>query len=145
MPHPDKTLLMNSSFLNDEDNDKDYIPGTCNIGVKEVQRRKFLALLSFTGTIIAIIILQKFELPKVWRLAVFIPLWFFILNFLQSYFKFCVFFGIKGLFNFNDIRRVKRIKKEEDRNKDAKKGWQIIFASIVIAFIFVILYFYLLV
>ena len=137
---------MNSEFLPDREpknEENEYVPGTCNMGEKEIERRKKLVIIGSTFTILSIVILQVFGFPTEWRLIIFFPLSFTILCFQEALQKFCVVFGIKGVFNFKNIRKVIRIEQEDDRKKDRKKGWVIIFTSALIGFVVAMIYFYL--
>jgi len=107
-----------------------YIPGTCNIGKKEIERRKRAALFSFTLCVLFIAFMQYYEAGKIWKLLLFIPAASFGVSFQQWYFKFCVAFGIKGVFNFGDIGKSFSIEQKEDFRKDRIKAWQMIIAGV---------------
>ena len=136
-------MINNTSNVDFQNKNVGYIPGKCNLGKEETDRRKLQTWIGMGTTILCIIVIQVFYLTQPWRLIVFIPLSYSILCFQQARQKFCVLFGINGVYNFTDKRKVVAIKEEESLEKDRKKAWQIIFTSTLIAFIIVIVYFYL--
>ena len=73
----------------------------------------------------------------------FFPLSYAILCSFQAQQKFCVAFGIKGIFNFEEMRKSTIIENTENKKKDNIKAWQIIFKSFFLAFLIVTIYFFL--
>src|SRR4051812_750786 len=98
-----------------------YIPGTCNIGKKEIQRRYLQFTAGIVVTLLCISLVESNQLKSAWKLLIFIPLTYSVLCFLQAFFKFCVLFGIKGVYNFNDKRITTKITNEDYRSKDRRK------------------------
>jgi Ni/Fe-hydrogenase subunit HybB-like protein len=99
----------------------EYIPGTCNIGPKEIAMRKrasIYAAIFFIGLTTLMLTLQ---IDKYWRLILFIPAATFGVTFQQWYFKFCVYFGLKGVFNFGDMGQQFTIEQKENYKKDRIK------------------------
>ena len=121
----------------------EYIPGKCNLGLQEIQSRKRKALIGFLISTLTITGLQFFHFHPAWRFIVFFPLSYAILCSFQAQQKFCVAFGIKGIFNFEEMRKSTIIKNTENKKKDNIKAWQIIFKSFFLAFIIVTIYFFL--
>jgi hypothetical protein len=118
-----------------------YIPGTCNIGKKEIQRRYLQFMIGFVLTFICISLIESNHLNHSWKLVIFIPFSYSILCFLQAFFKFCVLFGVKGVFNFNDKRIITKITNEEYRSKDQRKSVWIFILSVLIGLTFSIIYY----
>jgi len=133
-------LFSNNEFQNDNGG---YIPGICNLGKKEINKRKVQSIAGLALTILCIITLQFFHFEPVWRLIVFAPLFYSIICFLQAREKFCVVFGIYGVYNFTDERNVVAVEEEEYHTKDRKKAFKIFFTSLAIAIVIVVIYFYL--
>ena len=120
---------------NNMDTKPEYIPGTCNIGPKEIKMRKNGAILSGVITIAIIILLLVLHTGKPWRMVLFLPAAWFGVSFLQWYFKFCVSFGLQGVFNFGDLGKTFTVEQKEDYKKDRIKAWKMISAGILFGLI----------
>lgn len=81
---------------------KNYIPGVCNIGEKEISIRRFFFLINAFFTVNYFMILTILRPAVVFYIPFFILLFFTIINFLQYRFKFCVKFAAFGAYNFSD-------------------------------------------
>jgi hypothetical protein len=55
-----------------------------NIGVRERRKRAIIGWLSFGLAIVAFGLLVAFQVARAWRLAVFVPLWFAFLAWLEA-------------------------------------------------------------
>jgi len=119
----------------------EYIPGTCNIGHKEIKARRNVAIFSTVLTIIVIALLLIFHADKLWRLTLFIPAASSIISFQQWYNKFCVKFGIEGVFNFGEIGKTFSVEQKENFQKDRRKAWKMINIGIVVGLILAILFY----
>jgi hypothetical protein len=112
-----------------------YVPGTCNIGKEEIKKRRDAAI---TATIVAVVITVSLELMhanKLWRLLIFLPLVSAGIGIQQWYFKFCVRFGLNGIFNFNDLGKTDTVEQAEMRKLDKAKATKMIVTSILVALI----------
>jgi hypothetical protein len=119
----------------------EYIPGTCNIGHKELKARKNVAIFSAVLTIVVIALLLIFHADKLWRLILFIPATSSIISFQQWYNKFCVKFGLAGVFNFGEIGKTFSVEQKENFQKDRSKAWKMINIGIVLGLILAILFY----
>lgn len=121
-------------------NESTYIPGTCNIGKAEVQMRKNIMWLS--GIVSAVFVAAGLWLhwPFSIKALLFIPLATLILTAQQVYRRFCVAFGLKGLFNFEAVGKVHTAQNAEYLKKDRARAWQIILLSIFSAGLLTMLY-----
>jgi len=140
-----ETLLMSAFQENKNNNDSDnhYIPGACNIGKEEIKMRKNATIFSFILTITVIVLIYMLDANKIWRLTLFIPTASLGVSFQQWYFKFCVAFGIKGVFNFGDIGKTFSINQKENYRKDRIKAWQMIISGIAFGLIFTLIFYFL--
>ena len=118
-----------------------YIPGTCNIGKEEINKRRRGAYSALAVTVICVIALQLTHAPQGWRLLLFIPLSSTILSFMQAYMKFCVGFGIKGAFNFGVTGKLIKIVKDEYLQKDRAKARKMILSSAAIGLLLAVVYY----
>lgn len=137
------TLSMSESeFQSFEPSEGEYIPGICNIGKKEIERRKFAAIFSFFLCILCIGLVQLLGLSKEWRLLLFVPAASLGVSFQQWYFKFCVAFGIKGVFNFGNIGKSFTVDQKEYFKKDRIKAWKMIISGVLFGFIVALIFHY---
>jgi len=118
-----------------------YIPGVCNIGKKEIKRRKQAAIFGFVLCIVCITLIQWLEADRIWKLLLFIPAASLGISFQQWYFKFCVAFGIKGVFNFGNIGKTFTVEQKEYFRKDRIKAWQMIISGVLFGIAAALLYF----
>ena len=110
-----------------------YIPGTCNIGKSEIERRKQGGWTGLIVTIILYALFAYYDTPRIWRLIIFIPAMAAAIGFLQAHMHFCAYFGMAGVFNFSpEVGRTDTVEQAEFRAADRRKAWQIIIYSILI-------------
>lgn len=119
----------------------EYIPGTCNIGPPEIKKRRNGAIFSAVLAIAVIILLEIIQPDKAWRLILFIPAASFGVGFQQWYNKFCVAFGIKGIFNFGDIGKTFSVEQKENFQKDRIKAWKMIITGIGFGLLMAIIFY----
>jgi predicted nucleic acid-binding Zn ribbon protein len=122
---------------------KEYIPGTCNIGPTEIRRRKNATIFSLILTIVVIALILVLHLGKLWRLSLFVPMAAIAVNFQQVYFKFCVNFGLRGIFNFGNLGQHDTVEQAEFRRKDRTKAIKMIVVGILIGLIVTLTFYYL--
>ena len=124
-----------------ENESESYIPGVCNIGKKEIRRRKLFAIAGLLITVICILIMQVYHTNRAWRLLIFFPAASSATGFIQAYSKFCLAFGMKGVFNFGNIGSTFSTGQKEHLKKDRKKAIQILSLSMALGLGFAIAYF----
>ena len=118
-----------------------YISGVCNIGPEEIIRRRNWAQVSLVITVIEIILLLMLDISHIWRLTLFIPAASLGIGFEQWYLKFCVAFGLEGVFNFEKIGKTFSIEQKENLEKDRKKARRMILAGIGFGLVCAILFY----
>ncbi|MEJ6607546.1 MAG: hypothetical protein QNL07_06445 [Candidatus Planktophila sp.] len=87
----------------------DYIPGTCNIGEGEVNRRRMVAAIGFMISLSALATFLTTEISRTARISIFLPLLVTSIGWLQAKKKFCLAFGITGIFNFGKMGQISRV------------------------------------
>jgi hypothetical protein len=121
----------------------EYVPGTCNICPQELRTRKKSVLFALILTVALVLLLALTDANRMWRLTLFIPVAYLVISFQQTYFKFCVRFGMKGVFNFGDLGKTDSIQQAEFRKQDRAKAIQMlttgILAGLAAAIIFYLL------
>jgi len=108
--------------------DASYIPGTCNIGNGEVNRRRMVALIGLILSLSAIATFISTGAPRSARFGVFIPLLVMSVGSVQSRKKFCLAFGFAGTFNFGKMGEISRVSDPVARSADRRTAL-IIFAQ----------------
>lgn len=140
-----RTIVMDLAapgFQSSESQKEEYIPGVCNIGKKEIERRKKAVFLSIMLSILFITLIQWLGINKEWRLLLFIPAASLGVSFQQWYFKFCVAFGIKGVFNFGNIGDSFTVEQKEYFKKDRIKAWKMIISGMLFGGIAALIFYY---
>lgn len=112
-----------------------YIPGTCNLGKSEIQRRQFVALLGLLLTASILFGLIGADAPTSARWGLFIPLMVFSVGFIQSRKKFCLAYGLMGTFNLGKLGDISRVQSPEDRKADRKTALTILAQSALLALV----------
>lgn len=64
--------------------DREYIPGVCNIGVGEIKKRRALGWIGLAATIVLWTTFIVLTSPAPWRLLLFVPALLAALGFIQS-------------------------------------------------------------
>ncbi len=120
-----------------------YVPGVCNIGENEITRRKNAGWIGLIVTVILYSLFAYIEVPRFWRLFIFIPATITAVGFFQARMHFCAYFGMRGVFNFVEIGKTDAVEKAEFIEKDRRKAWQIITYSVIVGVIITIPAYYL--
>ena len=119
-----------------------YIPGICNLGKEELKLRKTAFFLATALLLIVIFLLQLFHTSHIWRLTVFIPAAYVAISYQQWYFRFCVNFGMKGVFNLGAIGKTTSVEQIEDIRKDKAKASKMIIAGLVFGAVVALFYYF---
>lgn len=119
-----------------------YVPGVCNIGPAEIAKRKQTGWVGLIATVVLWSLFVGFEVPAVWRLALFVPAMMSATGFLQASMRFCAYFGFAALFNLGEVvGATDTIVQAEYRAQDRRKAWQIIiYAALIGALVALIAY-----
>ncbi len=97
-----------------------YIPGSCNLGQGEVNRRRMVAALGLFLSISAFASLISTGASREARLLIFIPLLVMSIGWVQSRKKFCLAYGFAGTFNFGKMGDLARVSDPADRAADRR-------------------------
>ena len=94
-----------------------YSPGRCNIGRTEMEKRYIAGFVGLVlsaiiiGMVSAYILLWKIpfnSINRAWIYILVLPLFLSYEGFFQAYFKFCSTFGMLGIYDMSNGRRLKR-------------------------------------
>ena len=112
---------------------QEYIPGVCNIGPAEINRRRQSGWLGLGATSLLWAAFWFFRVPTLWRLLIFFPAAMSATGFLQAALHFCAGFGMLGVFNFgSEVGKTETIEQAEFRHKDQRKARLIFLYSVMI-------------
>ena len=81
----------------------EYIPGSCNIGPREIRRRQLVGGIGLFLTISTIFGFSNQHSSHLARFGVFLPALIMSIGYLQGRKKFCLAFGLSGLFNLENL------------------------------------------
>ena len=79
----------------------DYRPGVCNIGPREIAKRRAYGVAGIVATIALGLVLVAIDAPQIARAIVLIPLWGAIISLEQARRKFCAGFAYAGIRSMN--------------------------------------------
>ena len=108
------------------DSDVEYIPGSCNIGRREVRRRHLVAAIGLFLTVSTIFGFASQHSSRVSRLSTFLPALVMSIGYLQARKKFCLAFGFSGLFNFGKLGATRRVISALDRKIDRQAALRLL-------------------
>jgi len=112
-----------------------YIPGVCNIGKEESNKRKKVGIAGLLLTIIAYSFLVYFDVSKGIRFLIFIPAIISASGFIQARMHFCAYYGLAEMFNFDSLGKSSKVKDDEFIRKDKKMARSIIYFSVLIGIV----------
>lgn len=107
-----------------------YIPGVCNIGPEETQKRERFGWYALAATALLGIVLVATEAPQWSKAVLFFPATLSALGFLQAWFQFCVAFGTQGLFKVEGQEET--VEQLEFRKKDQQRAILLLIGSVMI-------------
>jgi hypothetical protein len=96
----------------------EYIPGSCNIGIREIRRRQLVGGIGLFLTISTVFGFYHQHATRMARFGTFLPALVMCIGYLQGRKKFCMGFGFSGLFNFGKLGNTRRVISEFDRKID---------------------------
>ena len=111
----------------------DYVPGGCNIGAAEIQRRLRAGRAGVAVFSVAFAGLLIGGAEPALHLLLFLPALVGAIGFVQARARFCVYFGFASLFSFSDLGQQARIVDDEARRRDWTMAWRPLARSSFIA------------
>ena len=125
------------------ENEMDYIPGSCNIGIREIRRRQLVGGIGMFLTISTVFGFYHQHSSRMARFGTFLPALVMSIGYLQARKKFCLAFGFSGLFNFGKLGNTRRVISEVDRQIDRSAAVRLLvqavgLAAAVTAFVFLL-------
>jgi len=103
----------------------EYVSGSCNIGQQEIKRRYQTAIFGAALYLIFAIV--------GWSNFIFIPALIASVGFIQARKKFCVAFGLMGVFNLGATGITQKVSGKKDLSEDRKYAVSVLTQSIILA------------
>jgi hypothetical protein len=116
-------------------NTNNYVPGVCNIGKEEINKRKRAGIVGLILTVLTYSLFVYFEVSKGVRFLTFIPAVISAIGFLQARMRFCAYYGLAEMFNFDSLGKSNKVDNNEFVRKDKKRARQIIYYSVLIGIV----------
>jgi len=116
-----------------------YIPGTCNIGHNEKEKRMRQGL---AGVMLACgwtFLGFTWVFPIFLKILVIIPAFFGILGFLQYNSSFCVYYGFSQKQNIADNEKALAVSDAAAVNADKQKSIALTLIALIISFVYTLL------
>lgn len=113
--------------------DPKYRAGACNIGHEEIRRRWRFGHQVSIFALVLYAVLVLLHVPPLLRLVVAAPVAVSAACYLEAAFRFCVRFGMNGLFNFGGLGSQGTVADPAARARDRRRALQLSLSSLVIA------------
>jgi hypothetical protein len=121
----------------------DYRPGVCNIGPREIAKRRAFGVAGIVATVVLGVALVVVDAPQVARAIVLIPLWGALVSFEQARRKFCAGFAYAGIRSVNGSNATESVADAADLAADRAAARRLVaecgLVSLAITTIFVLL------
>ena len=121
----------------------EYVPGICNIGVEETRRRYRYAYVGLLLSLLLILFLEGFAMDRLWRLLLCLPVALSLTGFVQATQRFCLRYGLLGVFSVKEMRKRTHVTEESDRQQDRKTAMKIVFKIFMGTILLTLLYYFL--
>ena len=115
--------------------ESEYIPGVCNIGKDEINRRKRIGIYWLVITSLVYILFLFLDTPRILRILISIPVFISAIGFLQARMHFCARLGLTSFFNFGTVGKKNIVTDNEFIKQDRMQASKIIFYSLMIGVI----------
>jgi len=122
-------------------NDVEYVPGSCNIGAAEIARRNRVGYFGLVCTVFAICCIEMLDADRIWRLTISIPVAITLTGFLQARQKFCLRYGLMGVFSVLGMHNLTAISDSENRQKDRNMALSLVMRTILGTILFSVFYY----
>ncbi len=120
-----------------------YIPGVCNIGTKELRSRRIVSFVALVGAFVTDSAVRHFYPGnRNMELLVFFPLCASFMSAMQVRFKFCIAFGLIGVFSFDGEQHKITEDQKVFLKADRLKAIKIIVLGMLFAAIVTAIYYY---
>ena len=123
----------NADAIHDQNLEIEYTPGVCNIGIREIRRRQLVGGIGLFLTLSTVFGFYHQHTSRIDRLTTFLPALVMSIGYLQARKRFCLAFGLSGLFNFGTLGKTSRVISEQDRKIDREAAIRLLLQAITLA------------
>ena len=123
----------NPDLSDEQSSENDYSPGICNIGIREIRRRQLVGGIGLFLTISTVLGFYHQHSSRIERLSTFLPALVMSIGYLQARKRFCLAFGLSGLFNFGTLGSTNRVISEENRKIDRNAAIRLLVQAVGLA------------
>jgi hypothetical protein len=125
-----------------EKDSSQYIPGSCNIGIDEIRRRYRIGFAGLFIAVILVIIFHFTDVDRIWKLFIFLPVFYSVSGFIQAINKFCYVYGFRHVFSLHGKRNFTAIRDIELRKKDRSRALQIVTMTTILSVMITAFYYF---
>ena len=122
--------------------EEQYIPGRCNLGKAEIRRRYRIGFIGLTMAILIAIILYYTDAARIWRLFLFIPVFYGVSGFIQATKKFCYIYGFREVFSLEGVRSFRKIKDQDFVKADQRTAMKIVVSVFMTSVVITLVYYF---
>jgi hypothetical protein len=110
----------------------EYRPGACNIGPREIAKRRAFGIAGIVASVVLGIVLVAIEAPQVARVIVLFPLWGAIISLEQARRKFCAAFAYAGIRSVTGSDAIESVADPADLARDrAAARWLVAYCGAI--------------
>jgi len=120
-------------------NPQTYVPGTCNIGPKEREKRQRMGLAGLMLTCGWTFLGYVWVFPLFLKMLVFIPAFISAIGFIQYNSGFCAWYGFREQQNTTDNILAVKVLDPKSNEADRSKAAGLTLVALIIAFLYSIL------
>lgn len=121
----------------------EYRPGACNIGPREIAKRRAYGIAGIGATVVLGIVLLAIDAPQIARAIVIFPLWGAIISLEQARRKFCAGFAYAGIRSVSGSNATESVADKADLARDrAAARWLVAYCggiAVAVTAIFVLI------
>lgn len=118
----------------------EYQSGSCNIGSAEIRRRKISGIIGGVLSLTFYAAALSFHASQGIRGLIFFPLVLATIGWYQSRRKFCLAFGLMGVFNFGNLGETSRVQDPAQRSSDRAQALKMLAQASAVAAVFALVF-----
>jgi hypothetical protein len=112
-----------------------YISGVCNIGRKEVAKRRGMGWIGLAACVALWAAFIVLKTAAAWRFVLFVPALLAAIGFLQAAWHVCVMYGLRGEYKVGSGGKRGLVELADDRRQDRRTSLRIIGYALIIALV----------
>lgn len=118
----------------------EYQSGSCNIGNAEIRRRKISGIIGGVLSLTFYAVALSFHASQGIRALIFFPLVLTTIGWYQSRRRFCLAFGLMGVFNFGNLGETSRVQDPAQRSADRAQALKMLAQASAVAAVFALVF-----